>query len=109
MPFSPKLEDLMKREHLQDLIGKTHLLILRSISRGEKCVTEIFDEIKGQNYITAQFQVVRATDQLRRLGCVRATGKKRTGFMAASEEPTYGVTDLGRILLSELEERHGKI
>jgi hypothetical protein len=29
--------------------------------------------------------------------------------MAASEEPTYGVTDLGRILLSELEERHGKI
>lgn len=109
MPFSAQLEELMRREHLNGLIGRTHLLILRSVSKGEKCVTEVFDEIKGQNYITAPFQVVRATDQLRRLGCVRVTGKKRTGFLAAPTEPTYGVTDLGRTLLSDLERTYGKL
>jgi hypothetical protein len=98
-----KTKELIRREHLDGLIGTTHLLILKSLSEADMCATEVFEKIRGQNYITAQYQVVRAIDQLRRIGCVRAAGKKKTGFMAAPYEPAYAMTEIGHDLMLELE------
>jgi len=98
-----KTKELIRREHLDGLVGTTHLLILKNLQGQEMCATEIFEKIKGQNYITNPYQVVRAIDQLRRIGCVRVAGKKKTGFMAAPYEPSYAITETGHVLQRELE------
>jgi len=98
-----KTRELIRKEHLEGLIGTTHSLIMKTLSSQELCATEIFEKIRGQNYITAQYQVVRAIDQLRRIGCVRVAGKKKTGFMAAPYEPSYAITETGHVLQRELD------
>lgn len=100
--MSAALDELIKREHLEGLIGKTHMLILQSLVKGDKTYTEIFEEIEGREYITSHWQVVRATDQLKRIGCVRLVGTKKTGFMAAPTESVFAVTDSGKLLLESL-------
>lgn len=105
--MSATLNELIKREHLEGLIGKTHMLILRSLTKGNKTYTEIFEEVKGQEYITSHWQVVRATDQLQRVGCVRVIGTKKTGFMAAPTEGIFAITDNGKLLLRELRKKLG--
>jgi hypothetical protein len=98
-----RIKELIKKEHLDGLIGTTHSLILKTLSSQEMCATEIFEKIRGQNYLTAQYQVVRAIDQLTRIGCVKVAGKKKTGFMAAPYEPSYAITENGYVLQRELE------
>jgi DNA-binding PadR family transcriptional regulator len=96
------LDEIIRREHLEGLIGRTHQLILQSLIERKKTYTELFNEIEGQDYITSQWQVVRATDQLQRIGCVKAVGTKKTGFMAMPTENIFTITNNGKRLLERL-------
>jgi len=97
------LDEIIKKEHLEGLIGTTHKLILRSLTSKDKTYTEIFQDIGGQDYITSQWQVVRATDQLKRIGSVKIIGTKKTGFMAMPTENIFTLTERGKKLLERLE------
>ena len=103
-----ELKKTIVREHLDGLIGRTHLLILESLEKGDKTRLEVFNEIKGRWYITAPTQVIRATDQLKRINCIEEVGKKRVKFVEA-EEAVCKITDKGRILLRALKEIYGEV
>lgn len=103
MKFPTTLQELIKRESLDDLIGKTHEMILRSLIKENKCASEIFEEINGMHEVSAFTQVVRATDQLVRINCVLVVGKKKAKCRIGKFEPIYSITELGRVLLHELQ------
>lgn len=100
-----ELENLIKSERLEGLIGETHRLILYSLTKGNKTATEVFKEIEGKHYITSYWQVVRALLQLGRIRCVREVGRRRTETTTAGIEPIYAITATGRELLKDLEKR----
>ncbi len=103
--MSSNLNEIIKKEHLEGLIGKTHQLILQTLLKSNKTYSEIFDEVNGKEYITSQWQVIRATDQLKRIGCTKVVGSRRTGFMAAPMEDIFSITDIGKQLMNQLQKQ----
>ena len=104
MSEKEKLYKAIERAGLGDgLIGRSHGLILEVLTTGDFCKSEIFDKVKGKNYLTAPQQVIRATDQLVEIGAVKAVGKRKTEYAEiGEEEEVYSITDRGRILLEDL-------
>lgn len=99
---STLIRELMKQERLEGLIGRTHGLILESLLSGNKTPSEVFDEIKEKYYISTEYQVIRALDQLARIRCVKEVGRRRAEVFTTPVEPIYSVTDLGKKLLQSL-------
>lgn len=95
-----ELNRLIEEEGLVSLIGRTHLLIIKSLISGNKSPTEIFKEIKGQHYITTPMQVIRAMDQLQRIKCARIVGRRKTDSNVL--EPVFDLTSYGKVLFQEL-------
>ena len=104
MSEKEKLHKAIERAGLQDgLIGRSHGLILEVLQKGDFCKSEIFDQVKGRNYLTAPQQVIRATDQLVEIRAVKSVGARKTVYAEiAEEEEVYRITDRGTLLLDEL-------
>ena len=104
MSEEEKLHKAIERAGLQDgLIGRSHGLILEVLQKGDFCKSEIFDQVKGRNYLTAPQQVIRATDQLVEIHAVKTVGNRKTAYAEiAEEEEVYQITDRGKLLLNEL-------
>jgi hypothetical protein len=104
MSEKEKLYKAIERAGLQDgLVGRSHGLILEVLKKGDFCKSEIFDQVKGRNYLTAPQQVIRATDQLVEIRAVKPVGTRKTLFAEiAEEEEVYQITDRGKLLLDEL-------
>jgi hypothetical protein len=102
-----KLHKAIERAGLQDgLVGRSHGLILEVLEKGDFCKSEIFDQVKGRNYLTAPQQVIRATDQLVEIRAVKKVGARKTQYAEiAEEEEVYQITDRGKLLLDELHEQ----
>jgi len=100
------LDAILKREGLDGLIGKTHMMILEQVSDTERQPQEIFETTRGKHEVSSFTQVLRAIDQLKRIGCMTATGQKAsdrgTSDFGSKLEPTYKITELCRTLLAEL-------
>lgn len=96
------IEELIKQEGLEGLIGETHRLTLESLMSGKKTPSEVFEEIKGKYYISTEHQVIRALDQLAKIHCVKEVGRKRTEVFTSPIESVYKITDLGKKLLQSL-------
>lgn len=101
-----QLEEMIQRENLDGLIGKTHMMILEQVSDSERPPKEIFDLIKGKHEVSSFTQVMRAIDQLKRINCIAVAGERATdqgsSDLGSRQEPTYKISELGRTLLSEL-------
>jgi len=104
MSEKEKLEKAIERAGLQDgLIGRSHGLILEVLEKGNFCKSEIFDQVKGRNYLTAPQQVIRATDQLVEIRAAKSVGTRKTAYAEiAEEEEVYQITDRGKLLLNQL-------
>jgi hypothetical protein len=104
MSEAEKLHKAIERAGLQDgLIGRSHGLILEVLQKGDFCKSEIFDQVRGRNYLTAPQQVIRATDQLVEIRAARKVGTRKTPYAEiAEEEEVYQITDRGKLLLDEL-------
>jgi hypothetical protein len=104
MSEKEKLHTAIERAGLQDgLIGRSHGLILEVLKKDDYCKSEIFDQVRGRNYLTAPQQVIRATDQLVEIRAVKKVGTRKTLFAEiAEEEEVYQITDRGNLLLDEL-------
>jgi hypothetical protein len=99
-----KLYKAIERAGLQDgLIGRSHGLILDVLVTGDFCKSEIFEKVKGRNFLTAPQQVIRATDQRVEIGAAKCVGKQKTAYTEiATEEEVYQITERGKILLKDL-------
>lgn len=75
--LSAILKEIIKKEHLEGLIGKTHLLVLESLISKYKTSAEVFREVEGREYLTSHWQIIRAMDQLKRIGCTHIVGPKK--------------------------------
>jgi hypothetical protein len=104
MSEKEKLHKAIERAGLQDgLVGRSHGLILEVLKKGDFCKSEIFEQVKGRNYLTAPQQVIRATDQLVEIRAVKSVGTRKTLYAEiAEEEEIYQITDRGSLLLDEL-------
>ena len=104
MSEKEKLFSAIERAGLQDgLIGRSHGLILEVLTKGDFCKSEIFDKVRGRNYLTAPQQVIRATDQLVEIHAVKAVGTRKTAYAEIAEsEEVYQITERGEILLDDL-------
>lgn len=100
------LDAIIRKEKLDGLIGKTHMMILEQVSQVDRQPQEIFDIVNGKHEVSSFTQVLRAIDQLKRISCVTVTGEKTTilgsSDFGSKTEPTYKISELGWILLNDL-------
>ena len=100
------LDELIKRQNLEDLIGESHRVVLESLLQEDKGPIDITNEVKQKSYVTTVYQTIRVLEQLKRISCVKQVGSKTIDAQISpyptSVEPIYRCTVLGKQLLKKL-------